>query len=59
MAYTRFYLPGNVDHRYEHTSELAEQLVRRLAPWLCVFQINDGSESDIELQYLVEGLIVP
>ncbi|KAF4631893.1 hypothetical protein G7Y89_g6235 [Cudoniella acicularis] len=57
MTYMRFYLPEDVKHTYEDTSELAEQLVRRLAPELCEFQINDGSESDIKLQDLVEGLI--
>ena len=57
MAYMRFYLPEDVEHTYKDTSELAEQLVRRLAPGLCEFQINDGSKSDIELQDLVEGLI--
>ncbi|KIM96632.1 hypothetical protein OIDMADRAFT_148413 [Oidiodendron maius Zn] len=57
MTYMRFYLPENIEHTYENTNELAELLVRRLAPELCEFQINDGSESDIELQDLVEGLI--
>lgn len=57
MAYMRFYLPENIEHTYENTNELAEILFRRLAPGLCEFQINDGSESDIELQDLVEGLI--
>ncbi|KAE9369825.1 hypothetical protein N431DRAFT_560552 [Stipitochalara longipes BDJ] len=57
MMFMRFYLPEDVEHTYEDTSELAEQLVRRLAPSLCEFQINGGSESDIELQDMVEGLI--
>ena len=57
MAYMCFYLPEDVEHTYENTSELAEQLVRRLAPGLCEFEINNGSQSDIELQGLVEGLI--
>jgi hypothetical protein len=57
MAFMRFYLPEDVEYTYENTSELAEQLVRRLAPGLCEFQLINGSASDIELQDLVEGLI--
>lgn len=57
MAFMRFYLPENIEYTYENTNELAEILFHKLAPGLCEFQINDGSESDIELQDLVEGLI--
>ncbi len=57
IVYMRFYLPENVEHTYEDTGELAELLVRRLAPGHCEFQINEGSESDIELQGLVEELL--
>lgn len=57
MAYMRFYLPEYIKHTCEDTSELAEHLVRRLAPRLCEFQINDGSTSGIELQDLVEELL--
>jgi len=57
MAFMRIYLPEDVEHTYENTSELAEQLVYRLATGLCEFQISDGSDSDIEFQDLVENLI--
>jgi hypothetical protein len=57
MAFMRFYLPEDVEYTYEGTSELAEQLVRRLAPGLCELQLINGSASDIQFQDLVEGLI--
>jgi len=57
MMFMHFCLPEQVEHKYEDASSLAEQLVHRLAPTLKEFTIGNGSESDIELQELVHGLM--
>jgi hypothetical protein len=55
MTYMYFYLSHDVEHAYGSISELAEEL-RKLAPGLCKFSINNGSNSDVELQNYVEWL---
>ena len=54
----RFYLPEDVQHTYEDPTGFAEQLVYKLAPQLCEFSINDGSENDTEFGDFVENLLL-
>ena len=57
MNFMCFYLPEDADHTYDNARELAEELVVRLAPGLFEFEINEGSESDIEMQDLAEVIL--